>query len=128
PDHSNDEVADQPEAGTLYDLTGEPSCNNADHDYHEQTFARHVHLRKLQLAYEGTIRLCSRSFHSTSYFVRLLCRFAHLERHLYPMINIAPAARTHPTFIASRIQVMQNVAGERQGCSFATRLAMITNA
>jgi hypothetical protein len=28
-------------------LTGEPSCNDADHDYHEKTFTRHVHLRKL---------------------------------------------------------------------------------
>jgi hypothetical protein len=48
-DDSDDEVADQPEAGTLYDLTGEPSCNDADHDYHEKTFTRHVHLRRLQV-------------------------------------------------------------------------------
>ena len=33
-----------------HDLTGEPSCNDADRDYHEKTFTRHVHLRKLQLA------------------------------------------------------------------------------
>ena len=83
PTTSDDEVADQPEAGTLYDLTGEPSCNDADHDYHEKTFTRHVHLRKLQVGHiAGIIRLRCRSIHSTRCFACLLCRFAHIERPL----------------------------------------------
>src|SRR6202021_2508106 len=38
PDNSNDEVADDSKSGTLYDLAGQPSCNDADHEYDQKTF------------------------------------------------------------------------------------------
>jgi hypothetical protein len=40
---------DNPEPGALHNLTGQPSGNEADHQYDQETFTRHVHLRILQL-------------------------------------------------------------------------------
>jgi hypothetical protein len=42
-------VADNPEPGALHDLAGQPSGNEADHQYDQETFTRHVHLPILQL-------------------------------------------------------------------------------
>jgi hypothetical protein len=46
---SDEKVADNPEPGALHNLTGQPSGNEADHQYDQETFTRHVHLRILQL-------------------------------------------------------------------------------
>jgi hypothetical protein len=37
---SNEEVADDPETGTLHDLASQPSGNEADYQYDQQTFTR----------------------------------------------------------------------------------------
>ena len=42
-DDSDDEIADDPEPGALHDLAGEPTGNQADQQYDEKAFARHVH-------------------------------------------------------------------------------------
>ena len=42
-DDSDDEIADDPEPGALHDLTGQPPGNQADEQYDEKAFARHVH-------------------------------------------------------------------------------------
>jgi hypothetical protein len=47
---SDEEVADDPETGALHDLARQPSGNEADHQYDQQTFTRHVHVLVLQLA------------------------------------------------------------------------------
>ena len=39
---SNEKVADNPEPGALHNLTGQPSGNEADHQYDQETFTRHV--------------------------------------------------------------------------------------
>jgi hypothetical protein len=44
---SDEKVADNPEPGALHNLTGQPSGNEADHQYDQETFTRHVHLRIL---------------------------------------------------------------------------------
>jgi hypothetical protein len=41
---SDDNVADESEAGPLHDLAGEPAGNEANKQYNQQAFARHVHL------------------------------------------------------------------------------------
>jgi hypothetical protein len=43
------EVADDPEPGALHDLARQPSGNEANHQYDQETFTQHVHLRILQL-------------------------------------------------------------------------------
>ena len=48
-DDSNEEIADDPEPGALHDLAGQPARNEADHQYDQETFTRHVHLRILQI-------------------------------------------------------------------------------
>src|SRR5205807_6875592 len=45
---SNDEIADDPKPGALHDLAAQPSRNEADHQYDQETFTRYVHLRILQ--------------------------------------------------------------------------------
>ena len=45
---SHEEVAENPEPGALHDLASQPSGNEADQQYDEQTLTRHVHLRCLQ--------------------------------------------------------------------------------
>ncbi len=45
----NDEVADESKAGALYDLAGQLSGNEADNEYDQETFTRHVHLCILQI-------------------------------------------------------------------------------
>src|SRR5271154_1926531 len=42
------EDAEHSESGALHDLAGQPSGNEADRQYDQQTFARHVHLCILQ--------------------------------------------------------------------------------
>jgi hypothetical protein len=42
--NSDDEITDESEAGALHDLTCEPSGNEANQEYDQQAFARHVHL------------------------------------------------------------------------------------
>ena len=49
---SDDEVADESEAGPLHDLAGEPAGNEADKQYDQQAFARHVHLVTSRFARE----------------------------------------------------------------------------
>jgi hypothetical protein len=84
PDYSDDEVADQPEAGPLYDLTGEPSCNDADHDYHEKTFTRHVHRRKLQVGVWRKLSACTVGARTLrAALACFLCKFAHIEKPLF---------------------------------------------
>ncbi len=38
------EIANEAEAGALYDLTGKPAGDEADNQYNEETFAGYVHL------------------------------------------------------------------------------------
>jgi hypothetical protein len=45
---TNDEIANHTEPGSVNDLTGQPSCKEADNQYDQQAFSRHVHLRILQ--------------------------------------------------------------------------------
>jgi hypothetical protein len=47
PDYSDNEIAEQSKPGTSHDLPGQPSCDDADHQYDEKTFTRHVHLGML---------------------------------------------------------------------------------
>ena len=47
--NSYEEVADDPEPGALHNLASQPSGNEADHQYDQETFTRHVHLRILQV-------------------------------------------------------------------------------
>jgi hypothetical protein len=49
---SDDKVADESEAGPLHDLAGEPAGNEADKQYDQQAFARHVHLVTSRFARE----------------------------------------------------------------------------
>lgn len=37
-----DQITDQPKAGALYDLSCKPSGNEANNEYDQQTFARHI--------------------------------------------------------------------------------------
>ena len=46
---SDEKVADNPEPGALHNLTGQPSGNEADHQYDQEAFTRHVHFSYLQL-------------------------------------------------------------------------------
>src|SRR5436189_303055 len=55
-DHADDEVADKSEAGALHDLPCEPAGNDSDHHYKEKTFARHMHVRMLQIDKCETVR------------------------------------------------------------------------
>jgi hypothetical protein len=52
---SDDKVADESEAGPLHDLAGEPAGNEADKQYDQQAFARHVHVVTSRLAPRGSI-------------------------------------------------------------------------
>jgi hypothetical protein len=49
---SNDKVADDSESGPLHDLPGEPAGNEANKQYDQQAFARHVHLVTSRFARE----------------------------------------------------------------------------
>ena len=51
-DDSDDNVADDSEAGPLHDLAGEPAGNEANKQYDQQAFARHVHLVTSRFARE----------------------------------------------------------------------------
>jgi hypothetical protein len=46
---SYEQVTDDPEPGALHDLAGQPSGNETDHQYDQETFTRHVHLRILSI-------------------------------------------------------------------------------
>jgi hypothetical protein len=46
---SDEEFADNPESGALHDLARQPSGNQADHQYDQETFTRHMHLCVLQI-------------------------------------------------------------------------------
>jgi hypothetical protein len=52
---SDDNVADDSESGPLHDLAGEPAGNEANKQYDQQAFARHVHLVTSRFAREGSI-------------------------------------------------------------------------
>jgi hypothetical protein len=45
---SHEEVVENPEPGAPHDLASQPSGNEADQQYDQETFTRHVHLRCLQ--------------------------------------------------------------------------------
>jgi hypothetical protein len=49
PYDSDDEVTDDPKPGPSNDLAGQPSCDEADHQYDKQTLIRHVLLPKFQV-------------------------------------------------------------------------------
>ena len=42
--NSDEEIADDSEPGALYDLTRQPSGDETDKQYDQETFTRHVHL------------------------------------------------------------------------------------
>jgi hypothetical protein len=44
---SYEEVADDSKPGALHDLTSQPSGDETDQQYDQETFTRHVHLRIL---------------------------------------------------------------------------------
>jgi len=44
---ADDDISDDPKPGAMDDLTGQPSGNEANHQYDQQTFTRHVHRRFL---------------------------------------------------------------------------------
>jgi hypothetical protein len=50
--NSDEDVADESEAGPLDDLASEPAGNEADKQYDQQAFARHVHLLTSRFARE----------------------------------------------------------------------------
>ena len=61
-----EEVTDDPEPGTLRDLTGQPSGNETDHQNDQQTITRYMHLRILSIYQKGydhigeeTVQNCS---------------------------------------------------------------------
>jgi hypothetical protein len=60
-DNSYDEVADDSEPGALHDLPGQPSGNETDQQYDQETFARHVHLSILQ-CHQTAIGAIARGF------------------------------------------------------------------
>jgi hypothetical protein len=41
---TDDQIADDPESGPAYDLTGQPACNEPYEQYDQEAFARHIHL------------------------------------------------------------------------------------
>jgi hypothetical protein len=41
---TDDQIADDPESGPAYDLTGQPACNETYEQYDQEAFARHIHL------------------------------------------------------------------------------------
>jgi hypothetical protein len=47
-DDSNEEIAEDAEPGAAHDLAGQPSGNEADHQYDQETLTRHVHARVLR--------------------------------------------------------------------------------
>ena len=55
---SNEEIAKEPKSGALHDLASQPSSDEADHQYDQETFIRHVHIRILHRE-EGTTLLRS---------------------------------------------------------------------
>jgi hypothetical protein len=48
-DNSYEQVADDSEPSTLHDLPGQPSGNETDQQYDQETFTRHIHLRILKV-------------------------------------------------------------------------------
>jgi hypothetical protein len=50
----DEEVADNPKAGALNNLTSKPSGNEADQQYDQKTFTRDVHIRMLQVLRESS--------------------------------------------------------------------------
>ena len=69
-----------------------------------------------------TIRLCSKTFHSTCCFARLLCRFAHIERPGY----CTSMAMGFTNGVGKPMTVVNSI-DDRQECSVAKRLAVMTN-
>jgi hypothetical protein len=49
--YSDDDIADDPKPGALHDLTGQPSGNDADDQYDQETFNRHVTLSQFSNKY-----------------------------------------------------------------------------
>jgi hypothetical protein len=49
---SDKEVADNPKSGALHNLAGQPSGDEADQQYDQETFARHVHFLILVTAWK----------------------------------------------------------------------------
>ena len=41
---TDDQIADDPESGPAYDLTGQPACDETYEQYDQEAFARHIHL------------------------------------------------------------------------------------
>jgi hypothetical protein len=41
---TDNQIADDPESGPAYDLTGQPACNEPYEQYDQEAFARHIHL------------------------------------------------------------------------------------
>jgi len=56
--HSDNEIAFEPEARALHDLTCKPSGNEANNKYDQQTFTRHVHRRVPWIHRERTAARC----------------------------------------------------------------------
>jgi hypothetical protein len=52
---SDDKVTDESEAGPSHDLAGEPAGNEANKQYDQQAFARHVHFSDLVVCPGGSI-------------------------------------------------------------------------
>jgi len=53
-DDPDEEVADNPKAGALNNLTSKPSGNDADEQYDQKTFTRDVHVHILQVLRENS--------------------------------------------------------------------------
>jgi hypothetical protein len=41
---TDDQIADDPESGPAYDLTGQPAGDESHEQYDQEAFARHIHL------------------------------------------------------------------------------------
>ena len=60
---SNEKIADNPKPGALHDLAGQPSGDEADHQYNQETFTRHIHLRILSDSWTNFHSLRKRKSH-----------------------------------------------------------------
>jgi hypothetical protein len=59
-DYADKEVADQTESDPLHDLASQPSGDDADYQYDEKTFTRHVHLRTLMTICQHATEMTNR--------------------------------------------------------------------
>jgi hypothetical protein len=50
---TDDQIADDPESGPAYDLTGQPACNEPYEQYDQEAFARHIHLATSNVGLNG---------------------------------------------------------------------------